>query len=856
VGRIGLASEGVFMPAARSRARSCLLALVGLLFVMGTRSAMLPASGPSGSSGPDRQLDSGHARPDAGQPQRALLDTYCVGCHNEKVRSGGLSFESIDLTNVAARADTWERVVRKLRMRTMPPVGRPRPDPSAYSSLASWLEAEIDRAAAAHPNPGRTEAVHRLNRAEYQNVVRDLLAVDIDGGSMLPADDADQQGFDNNAEVLSVSPALMERYLSAARKVSRLAIGRAATPPEIQTYTMPTLLFQEDRMSDDLPFGSRGGVAIRHHFPADGEYSIKIRLMRTYVDCIKGIGEPHQIDVRLDGAPVKKFTIGGQARGKPAPASFCNNLAGDPDWEWYVHEADSGLDVRFAARAGMRVVGVSFGREMWEQEGVLQPPQHGFSLAIDETPDGLPSIYSVTIAGPYNATGPGDTPSRRRIFTCRPRSDNEEEMCARQILSALARRAYRRPLAPRDIDTLVDFYKAGRNSRARDGTFDAGVQMAIERMLVDPDFLFRVERDPLGVAPEGAQAVTDLELASRLSFFLWSSIPDDQLLDAAASRRLRRPGVLEQQVRRMLLDERANALVENFAGQWLMLRNMRTVAPDAELFPDFDENLREALTRETELFFESQVREDHGIPELLTANYTYANERLARHYGIPNVYGNHFRRVALKDEEHRGGLLGQGSLMTVTSYPNRTSPVLRGKWILTNLLGTPPPPPPPNVPGLPDRGAGGRPVSVRERLEQHRKNPVCATCHAQMDPLGFALENYDAIGHWRTRAEGGSGIDSSGTFPGGAAFQGPEGLRDALMSHKNEFVSTVTEKLLAYALGRSVQYYDAPVIRKIVRGAAPRDYRWSAIVTGIVNSAPFQMRTAAERPPDAAAGQP
>jgi hypothetical protein len=817
--------------------------LVGSLFVLSALSARTPAQATAQPK----------ARPSVATPvDHELLDKYCVTCHNEKLRSGGLDLATLDVANLDAHADTWEKVVRKLRMDAMPPIGRPRPDAASTERFIAALESGIDRAAAANPNPGRTEAVHRLNRAEYQNAVRDLLALDIDGASMLPADDADRHGFDNIADVLSVSPALLERYMSAARKVGRLAIGRTTSAPVIKTYTLPTLLFQDDRMSEDLPFGSRGGVAIRHQFPADGEYTVKIRLQRTYVDCIKGIGEPHDLELRLDNVQIKTYRIGGEGKGKPAPASFCNNLIGDAEWEAYIHGADEHLEARFPAKAGTRVIAVTFAREMWEPEGVLQPASHGFSLAIDETPDGLPSVDSVTIAGPYNPSGIGDTPSRRRIFVCTPAKADEQEPCARQILSTLARRAYRRPVTPKDVDTLLTFYKTGRQSKTRDGSFDAGVQMAIERMLVDPDFLFRLEREPAGLSAGSVYRLNDLELASRISFFLWSSIPDDQLIDLAARGRLRTPGVLEQQVRRMLADPRARALVDNFAGQWLVLRNVRGVAPDTELFPDFDENLRAAFQQETELFFASQLQDDRSIVELLTADYTFLNERLARHYGIPGVYGNHFRRVTLRNNQQRGGLLSQGSVLTVTSHPNRTSPVLRGKWILENILGTPPPPPPPEVPSLPDKGEDGKPASVRERLERHRKNPVCASCHATMDPLGFALENYDAIGQWRVSAEGGSAINASGTFPSGVAFEGPKGLRDVLLTHKREFVGTVTEKLLAYALGRGVQYYDFPAVRKIVRDASGGDYRWSAVVLGIVKSAPFQMRTSGDRPAPAA----
>jgi hypothetical protein len=768
---------------------------------------------------------------------RQLLDTYCTTCHNDRIRSGGLLLDTADVTSAGAQPEVWEKVITRLRAGSMPPSGRPRPDQAAADAMASWLSAEIDRTAAAHPNPGRTEAFHRLNRAEYQNAVRDLLALDIDVATLLPTDDADKRGFDNIGDVLSVSPALMDRYLSAAKKLSRLAVGVEPAGAVIDTHRIPRLMAQDERVSQDLPFGSRGGMAIRHQFPVDGEYSVKIRLQRNYVDYLRGIGEPHDITVRLDGVRIKQFRVGGEAPGRPVPASFAGNIVGDPAWEQYMLHADDGLEARFAAKAGSRVLGVSFPREQKEPEGILQPRQTGFSLAINEMYDGNPAVESVEVAGPFNVSGPGDSASRQRILICRPSVKADEEGCARNILATLARRAYRRPLQPKDVQTLMHFYEEGR----RDGKFDDGIQFALERLLIDPDFLFRVESDPAAIKPSTAYRLSDIELASRLSFFLWSSIPDDDLLDMAVKGKLSNPAILEQQVRRMLADRRSSALVDNFTGQWLRLRELKELTPDPAAYPDFDDNLRLALQQETELFVDSQIREDRSVVDLLTANYSFINERLARHYGIPNVYGERFRRVTLTGDQ-RGGLLGQGSVLAVTSYPTRTSPVLRGKFLLETILGTPPPPPPPNVPGLPDRGEGGKPASVRERLEQHRKNPVCASCHSQMDPLGFALEHFDGIGAWRTMTESHLPVDSSGSLPNGAQLEGLPGLRAFLSRRREQFAGTITGKLLAYALGRAVQPYDQPIIRAILRQTEPTGYKWSGLILGIVKSTPFQMR--------------
>jgi hypothetical protein len=751
--------------------------------------------------------------------------------------------DTLDIVHVEQHADIWEKVARKLRAGAMPPPTAQRPGGAVVKTFVESLEASLERAAIAHPNPGRN-AVHRLNRAEYANAIRDLLALDIDGQSFLSADDADQHGFDNNADVLSISPALMDRYLSAARQVGRLALGRVSGPATSQVYDVPRMLLQNSRMSEDLPFGSRGGIAIHHRFPVDGEYSLKIKLQTNLYDYIRGLGRPHQLEVRLDQVRVGVFTVGGQDFGAGAPASFAGAIFGTREWERYTHDADGALEIRFPARAGTRVVGVSFVGELpSESEGVPQPRQAGYPLAINEMSDGNPSVENVAITGPFNSSGPGDTPSRRRILTCLPAAGGaDEESCARNVLSRLARRAFRRPITERDLQTLLTFYRAGRGPGGP-GNFEAGIQRTLERILVDPEFLFRIERDPVNVGPGTAYRISDLELASRLSFFLWSSIPDDELLDAAARGKLKDPAVLEQQVRRLLSDDRARkALVDNFAGQWLELRNVQNWAPDPDLFRDFDDNLREAMRRETELFLKAQLDEDLSVVGLLSANYTFVNERLAQHYGIPNVYGDRFRRVTFKSADPRGGLLGQAGVLMVTSYPNRTSPVLRGKWLLTNVLGTPPPPPPPDVPALKDKNERGALTSVRARLETHRANPACATCHAQMDPLGFALENFDATGRWRTSEEGGVPVNASAALTDGTKFEGPGGLRQLLLGRREQFVSTVTEKLLAYALGRGIDSYDYPVVRKIVRDAAASDYRWSSIIVGIVKSTSFQMR--------------
>ena len=780
---------------------------------------------------------------------RAVLDRYCVTCHNDRLRTGGLSVDaaSVDAADPSRHADVWERVIQKLRTGAMPPPGRPRPEAATYDAVASRLEADIDRAAASSPDPGRTSTVHRLNRTEYRNAIRDLLALDLDVEPLLPGDETSDTGFDNNADVLSISTAQLERYLSAARTITRLATGLPPTGPGFETFDVPLLLLQDERQSEDMPLGSRGGVAVPYHFPVDGDYLVKIELRSNWQDYILGMGNAHLLDVRIDGELVERLTVGGGAPGRPAPVTFTIAERGDPEWEAYLQSADERLEVRVPVAAGPRTVSVSFVRNVWEPEGILKPRQAGEVLSNDEVYNGNAAVSAVAIGGPYAVTGPGDTPSRQAIFTCRPSTavPADERACAAEIVSRLARRAYRRPVTPGDVDILLGFFDSGREDG---GSFDAGIQLALERMLVDPDFLLRIERDPAGAAAGAPYRLSDVEVASRLSFFLWGSIPDDPLLDAVEQGTLTEPAVLEAQVRRMLADPRARSLVDDFAVQWLHLRNLEDVTGDPVPFPDFDDNLVEAFRQETTLFLASTLREDRSVLDLLSADYTFVDERLARHYGIPGVYGSRFRRVALPDREQRGGLLGHGGLLALTSYPTRTSPVLRGKWLLDTILGAPPPSPPADVPALPERGEGGA-ATVRERLERHRQAPACATCHASIDPPGFALEQFDGLGVWRTADEFGNPIDATATMPDGRTVAGMAGLRALLLERPERFAGTVTEKLLSYALGRGLEHVDRPIVRAVVRDAAAEDYRWSALIAGIVKSPAFLMRNAADAAP-------
>ena len=727
---------------------------------------------------------------------------------------GGLALDGILGDKISKHTQTWEKVVRKLRTRQMPPAGMPRPDEQTYETVLESLQNTLDSAASVLPEPGRTDTFRRLNRTEYRNAVRDLLAVDVDVTAMLPNDDS-SRGFDN-ITVGELSPTLLDRYVTAAEKISRTAVGIAGRSPDGDIIRIPPDLTQE-RHFEGLPFGTRGGASIQYIFPVDGEYEIKVRLARDRNEEIEGLTESHQLDLLIDRARVQLFTI-------DRPKTVGDHAS-----------ADLHLKIRIPVKAGQREIGATFLRQTGALlETARRPYQASFNFY--RHPRKQPAVYSISVIGPYSIEGPGETPSRQRIFVCNPQEASNQEECARQILGKLLRRAYRRPVSDADLDRPLEFYRQASEASG----FDAGIELALSAILVSPEFLFRVEQDPKDVDPETAYRVSDLELASRLSFFLWSSLPDDKLLDAAISGDLREPDVLESQVLRMLQDSRSRNLAENFAGQWLYLRNLAAIRPDMRLYADFDDNLRQAFRKETELLFESVLREDRGVLDLLKTDYTFLNQRLAKHYGIPNVYGSRFRRVKLDEGSMRGGLLRQGSVLTVTSYATRTSPVLRGKWILENILGTPPPPPLLNVPALKDNTVDGN-LSVRERLAEHRANPACASCHNLMDPVGFALENYDAVGRWRT-SDAGQPIDSSGGLPDGSEFKGVSGLEDALLQRPEIFVSAMTEKLLTFAVGRGVEYYDAPAIRKIVHEARDDNYSFSSLIVGIANSVPFQMR--------------
>lgn len=747
-------------------------------------------------------------------PHRLLVNQYCVVCHNDSLKTAGLALDTVSTAKVERNAEIWEKVVRKLRARQMPPVGIPRPDATTYDTVVSSLETLLDSAAEAQPNPGRTDTFRRLTRTEYQNAIRDLLALEVDFSSLLPRDES-SQGFDN-ITVTELSPTLLESYVSAADKISRLAIGRPLSSLVFDTIKMKPDLTQE-RHFEGLPVGTRGGVLFRHTFPLDGEYEVVIRMTRDRDEQVEGLRKTHQVELLLDRERVSVFDI-----VRP------RLMTGHPD-------VDKHLKIRIPVTAGPHDLGVTFLKKPWAVlETERQPYQVHFNAFRHQRVQ--PAIYEVSIAGPYDAKGPGDTPSRRRIFVCRPASVGEEEGCAKRILETLMRGAYRRPVTERDLAVPLEFYRQER----LEGDFEGGIEMALSSILVSPEFLFRVERDPVGISPNTAYPISDVELASRLSFFLWSSIPDDELLDVAIQGNLRKPEVLEQQMKRMLADPRSHTLLTNFASQWLHLRNLESVTPDMRLFPDFDDNLRQAMRRETELFLESIISEDRSVLDLLTADYTFLNERLAKHYKIPHVYGSRFRRVKPDENSKRGGLLRHGSILTVTSYNTRTSPVIRGHWVLENLLGVPPPPAPANVPALEDKTVDGN-LSIRERMVEHRSNPACAGCHSLMDPVGFSLENFDAVGRWR-ESENELSIDASGSLPDGAQFEGVAGLEKALLNRPDMFVGTLVEKLLTYSLGRIVEYYDGPAVRKIVRDARSEGFRFSSLILGIAKSKPFQMR--------------
>ena len=779
-----------------------------------------PAPAPAAAAQAPAQAAAAAAAPASFQP---VVDQYCVTCHNDRLRTGGLSLQAVSLTDVAAHAETWEKVIRKLRGNMMPPAGLPRPEPAVLSAFVDRLEQQLDDVAARTPDPGRI-LLHRFNRAEYGNAIRDLLALDVDAATLLPPDDS-SFGFDNIADILGMSPLLMERYISAAEKISALAVGDITQPVTATLHRLRHDLPQGEHVPG-LPEGTRGGAVFRHNFPLDGEYVIKTRLWRTSVGFTRGLQQEHDLEISVDGAPALQATVGGRS-----------------DYELSVLNAaaiDAALDKRLRTRvkvtAGPHDVMATF---LAIAGGVTTGPEalRPSLFAVDPLYiHGVPGIESIQVEGPFNPTAPQDTPSRAAIFTCKPQSVVTEGACARTILSRLARRAYRRPVTETDVAPLLAVFQTGR----QDAGFERGIQLALQGILTSPHFLFRAEQDP--PAGERVYRVPDIDLASRLSFFLWSSIPDDQLLDLASRGQLRQPAVLEREVRRMLRDPKADALVENFAGQWLHLRNLAAFVPDRSDFPEFDDLLRQAMRRETELFVGSVIQEDRSALQLLDADYTFMNERLARHYGVRGVFGSNFRRVPVTDPA-RQGLLGHASVLTVTSYPNRTSPVVRGKWILENVLGTPPSPPPPNLSNvLPDTD---KPATMKERMAAHRQNPVCASCHRVMDPIGFALENFDAVGAWRVN-DGETRIDPSDRLADGTEIDGPVTLRRALVARPEQFVSTLSEKLLTYALGRGLTAKDMPAVRAIVRAAGAQDYRMSAIVLGIAQSLPFQMRTRGE----------
>ena len=762
---------------------------------------------------------------DADAPHRALISRHCLGCHNNRLKTAGLELDALVVQHENLDRATWEKVARKLRARQMPPPGRRRPDESAYREALSSLEGELDRIAAEAPDPGRTETFRRLNRTEYHNAVRDLLALEVDVASLLPADSA-SYGFDN-VTVGDLSPTLLERYVGAAEKISRLAVGRSYAEPVGITFRTDPDLTQEKHV-EGLPIGTRGGLLATWNFPADGVYEFSIRLARDRNEHVEGLREPHDLELLIDREQIETFTV--------APPDLMSDVA--LNYQPSQDDVDDHLVVRVPVTAGPHDVGVTFPARPWVLlETARQPYESHFNYY--RHPRVQPAIFSVSIVGPYLPLGAGDTPSRQRIFVCQPQNVAEEDPCAREILADVMRRAYRRPVTGEDVSGPFALYE---QARAEHG-FEAGIEMGLAAVLVSPEFLFRIEQEPAGVEPGAPYRVSDVELASRLAFFLWSSIPDDELLELASAGRLSEPAVLEHQVDRMLADPRAGNLVTNFAAQWLHLRNLDGVTPDKRLFPDFDDNLRQAMRRETELFVGSILREDRSALDLVRADYTFLNERLAKHYGIPHVYGSRFRRVELDDDSVRGGLLRHGSILTVTSFATRTSPVVRGNWVLGNLLGVPPPPPPPDVPDLPEAKIVAKELPMRERLSAHRDNPACSGCHRLMDPVGFALENYDAIGRWRT-VDAGFPIDASGELWDGTALGGVRELESAMLARPELFLTTLTEKLLVFGTGRGVTATDAPAVRAILRRAEADDYRLSSLIQAVVASDPFQMRRA------------
>ena len=783
--------------------------------------------------------------PFSADDMKQVTNQYCLACHNDVLATSGLSLQNVDFSNINTHAETLEKVVKKLRAHMMPPTGMPRPDFETYGIMTEWLESELDENWTKNPNPGRVTPLHRMNRYEYNNAINELLGIEADVMELLPGDPTADGSFDNIASALPFTTAHMERYMSVARQVTRLATGLPPLVPSVSTYEIPLYMSQDWRQTEDMPFGTRGGISVSHNFPIDGDYTIKIELETNYQDYVKGLGWPQILDVRLDGKLLERFTIGGDAPGTPTPLSFSGT--GEPgsiDWEQYMlYEATDGIEVTIPVTAGPHSITASYIRQQFIEEEIPQPRQGGRLPANSEAYLAYQKVHAIEIGGPYNSIRKlSESPSQQLIFSCYPEQLSEEAACAEQILNRIARKAYRRAITENDTSLLLSFFNRGRE---QGGSFGEGIQFALEFILSDPDFLIRSYQAPTAVAAGEIFSLTELELATRLSFFLWSSAPDEELLTLAENGRLSEPRIYEQQVRRMLTDEKGiKTLVEDFAAQWLNLRRLEEVNINTVLFPQYDVSLMEAFEKETEMFVGETIKEDSSVIELLNADYTFVNERLARHYELEEVYGSRFRRADLPDTKKRGGLLGLGALLTVTSYPGRTSPVLRGKWLLDNLLGTPPPPPPPNVPILPESEAGQIPASIRERLAQHREDPICASCHVVIDPLGFALENFDVIGRWRDFDEAGNPVDPKGSYPGGVEFSGFNDLREWMLNRPDQFAHTLTEKLMTYALGRRIEYYDQPVIRQIVSDAAENDYRWSSIVMGIVNSPAFKSSMA------------
>jgi len=803
--------------------RTLTLAAIGTVFAGGlvvSGAAFLRAGAAPANSAPASPA----ARPSTFD-QAAVWQTwkvYCDTCHLGPKARAGVSLQSLNLADLGSNGKAWEKVLHVLRTGQMPPPGTLRPDEGAVQTLIKAIDGERDRVADVRPTPGRP-TLHRLNRSEYGNAVRDLLGLQVDVAELLPPDDSGY-GFDNIGDVLTVSPELLDRYLLAAGKISRQAVGDTKVPPSYQTYSVHHGLKQDDRMSDNLPVGSRGGTVIEHRFPVDGEYEITLELQRGRAEEVLGNGRERKLNLRVDDQTVKDFTIAA-SRGRRADINT-GVVVGNND----------GFKVRMPVKAGSHTIAATFLKDTVLPEGILFKPR------FDNIQSHFEGVGQISIAGPYNVQGPGDTPSREKIFVCHPTGSADEMACAEKILAGIVHRAYRRPVTADDMPQILALYKQG----AAAGGFEQGVRLALQKILVSPDFIFRVELDPADAAPGSARQVSDVELASRLSFFLWSSIPDDELLTVAESGKLRDPSVLESQVKRMMADQRSQALVKNFAGQWLFMRNIPAVQPDPAAFPTWDENLRAAMLKETELWLESQMRDDRSVVDLLKTDYTFVNQRLAEHYGIKGIWGSEFRRVAVEDPR-RQGLLGQASVMAVTAYPNRTAPTVRGKWVLEQLLGAPPPPPPPNVPFLKEDAAHGK-LTMRQRMEEHRTAPQCAVCHKIMDPIGFALENLDGIGKWRDLGgdEGTEPIDTAGVLPDGTKFDGPAGLRDVLISRQDLFVENFVERLLTYAIGRGTEEYDRPIIRRIAREAAPGD-KWSSIILSIVKAKPFQMIQSREK---------